>query len=204
GQVLLRGTRLNIALLTLISAFCVLTVPAVIGLYIGPFYKIGVMKIFDILLLGAVIRLSMFPFVFVVIGTGDHHNIMGGPLAEGFSNIVASVLLAMASGAVGVTWGTVLSGLVGVAAHLWIYLPRWSRFRVDSSVFLRHGILIPGIALLPLVAARGMSWGLLANNPQLDAKIRVASILMSLVLVWLVGLNQEERLFLKFYARRRA
>ncbi len=204
GQVLLRGTRLNIALLTLLSAFCVAIVPSMIGLYIGPFYEIWVMRFFDILLLGTIIRLSMIPFVFVVIGTGDHHKIMGGPLAEGFSNLVASVLLGMAFGAVGVAWGTVLGGLVGVAAHLWVYLPRCSRFRVDTSVFLRRGILIPGSALLPLVAARAMSWGLLANNPQLDTGIRVASMVMSLTLLWRVGLNQEERLFFKSYAKWRA
>lgn len=202
GRLLLRGTRYSLILLTLASAFWVLLGPSLVGPYIGPVYAANVMRFLDVLLLAALIRLSMVPFVTVAVGAGDHRRIIGSPLAEGFSNLVASVLLGRAFGAVGIAWGTVLGGVVGVAAHLWINLPRCTRFKVGTGELLRKGLLIPGSALLPLILARAIGWGLPASNHQLDLGIRTAAVALSLVLLWRIGLDPKDRRSLRSWVGR--
>ncbi|WLT31330.1 lipopolysaccharide biosynthesis protein [Geothrix sp. PMB-07] len=148
---LLNTTRWNLLLLGIITGlYCVLK-PILLNGYVGHDYASKISPILSVLLLATVIRLSMLPFNLLAMGAGDHRRIILGPLAEGFSNILASTFLGWKFGAIGVAWGTVLGGAVGVAFHLGLNLPRSSRLGVSLQVFTTQAFSPGIIAVLPLL-----------------------------------------------------
>jgi Na+-driven multidrug efflux pump len=68
--------------------------------------------------------------------------------------LVASVLLGLKFGAVGVAWGTLIGAFVGMLAHVFYNLPRTkSSICVSRWEFVKIGILQPSTAGIPICLA---------------------------------------------------
>jgi O-antigen/teichoic acid export membrane protein len=72
----------------------------------------------QLLYLATALRFAMLPYVVLIVVRGEQGKLMLSPVAEAATNVVASVVLGLAFGAVGVALGTLGGAVVGVAAHL--------------------------------------------------------------------------------------
>ncbi|MBK9794915.1 MAG: hypothetical protein IPP58_00170 [Holophagaceae bacterium] len=139
---LLDTTRWNFLFLGLIIiTYCFLG-DGLLFIYAGANY-VNPISIFLGILLAATVRLSMLPYNILAIGAGDHRQIILGPLAEGLSNLLASIAFGFRFGAIGVAFGTIIGGVVGVAFHLWLNLPRSLHLGIRLETFLPAAFL-PG------------------------------------------------------------
>jgi O-antigen/teichoic acid export membrane protein len=192
-RLLLTTTRWNLLSLGFVLGLYVLAGRLVLTAYIGPEYVTDVAAILSILLLAATIRLSMLPFNVVAIGTGDHRRIILSPIAEGICNLLASAFLGWRFGAIGVAWGTVVGGVVGVAFHLGLNLPRSVRLGVGLRTFASAAFLPAMIAVTPLLIVAALQGaGFIVSGSQ--AAIVVAGVVLAFVfLAWSVTLEAAER-----------
>jgi O-antigen/teichoic acid export membrane protein len=117
--------------------------------YVGSQYATQVVPLLSVLLVGGSIRFSMVPYNVFVLGAGDHRRIILGPIAEGIANLIASVLLVWKLGAIGVAWGTLLGGIVGVAFHLALNVPRSLKLGTRLRDFLGLAFIPATLAILP-------------------------------------------------------
>jgi O-antigen/teichoic acid export membrane protein len=191
-QLLLRTTRWNLLSLGLALAVYTLAGRLVLVGYVGLEYVADVAAILSILLLAATIRLSMLPYNILAIGTGDHRRIIVGPVAEGISNLLASAFLGWRFGAIGVAWGTVIGGLVGVAFHLGLNLPRSVRIGVGVATFARGAFVPAMVAVSPLLIVSVLQGSGFALSGPVSLAVPVAALAF-LVLAWHVTLTPEER-----------
>jgi len=77
-----------------------------------------------------------------------------GSLMEGFSNLVASVLLGWKYGAIGVAWGTLIGAVVGMLANTLYNIPKTRNYIcVSKRAYVRGGILLPAICGVPVFLA---------------------------------------------------
>lgn len=192
-RLLLRTTRWNLLSLGGVLAMYVLVGRPIVSAYVGSAYVDEVSAILTILLLAATIRLSMLPFNIVVLATGDHRRIILSPVLEGVSNLLASAFLGWHFGAVGIAWGTVVGGVVGVAFHLGLNLPRSVRLGLGLKTFASEALLPAVAALLPLILVAAFhSSGFFGAGKAGSTMIVVAAIGF-LFLGWHIGLHPEER-----------
>jgi O-antigen/teichoic acid export membrane protein len=201
-RLLLRTTRWNLLSLGIALLLYILIGRLVLAGYIGLEYLTEVAAILSILLLAATIRLSMLPYNIVVMGTGDHRRIIVGPIAEGVSNLIASAFLGWHFGAIGVAWGTVVGGVVGVTFHLALNLPRSVRLGVDVATFA-SGAFIPAlIAVMPLmIVAILQASGVALSRPV--SMVAAVAALAFVLLAWHITLTTDERLAIVSKMRRR-
>lgn len=193
GDLLLSTTRWNLLLLgAAMGAYCLLK-PILLNGYVGPDYATKVAPLLDVLFLATAIRLSMLPYNMLAMGAGDHRRIILGPLAEGISNIVASVVLGWRFGAIGVAWGTVLGGTIGVAFHLGLNLPRSFRLGVPLRRFAIRAFLPATLAVFPLMMLLVIEkYSIRLSNGQVRA-FSLMAIGVFLILGWNIVLQPSEK-----------
>lgn len=190
-RLLLRTTRWNLLSLGVALGVYGLVGRAVLASYVGAAYVADVAAILSILLVAATIRLSMLPYNIVVVGTGDHRRIILSPIAEGICNILASAFLGWRFGAIGVAWGTVIGGVVGVAFHLGLNLPRSVRVGVRPGTFASEAFVPAVIAVIPvMIVAAFQGSGLVRAGM---GGVPAIAALAFLVLAWRITLQSAER-----------
>lgn len=132
GELLLRSTKLAVLFLLLTGLPLIVYAGPTISMWLGARYAINGANILIVLVIGNMIRLVCVPYASILLGTGQQHLIVMGPLAEGVTNLVASVVLGMRFGALGVAWGTCLGAIVAVTINAF-YSLRKTRLRIDVS-----------------------------------------------------------------------
>jgi O-antigen/teichoic acid export membrane protein len=192
-NLLLRTTRWNLLCLgAAITVYALAGRLVLIG-YVGLEYVQDVAAILSLLLLAATIRLSMLPYNIVAMGTGDHRRIIVGPMAEGICNLLASAFLGWHFGAIGVAWGTVVGGVVGVAFHLWLNIPRSVRLGVGLPTFAAEAFIPAMIAIAPLIVVMVLQGSGLALSGGLASIVVPTAAIGFLLLAWHVTLRADER-----------
>jgi len=156
GALLFITTRWNILAYGVAAALLCLAGPPIIRSYVGPEYATTVVAILGVLLLGTAARQSMGPYSVFAVGTGDHQRIVMSPVIEGVVNLAASWILAQRLGAIGVAWGTLIGGIVGVVFHLAYNLPRSERLGVTLRAFLSHSFVPATLAVAPPLLLLGL------------------------------------------------
>jgi O-antigen/teichoic acid export membrane protein len=102
--------------------------------------------------------LTGLPYSIVLIAAGQQRYIKVTPLAEGFSNLAASVFLGLKFGAIGVALGTLFGSCVSIAVHLSYSMARTKTAIVFSRrEFVLSGMLIPALCTSPLLAIAAAS-----------------------------------------------
>ena len=190
-RLLLRTTRWNLLSLGVALGVYGLIGRAVLDAYVGAAYVADVASILSILLLAATIRLSMLPYNIVAIGTGDHRRIILSPLAEGICNLLASAFLGWRFGAIGVAWGTVAGGLVGVGFHLWLNLPRSPRLGVGLGTFASEAFVPAVIAVIPVMLVAAIDGSGVGGGA--GGMTATVAALAFVVLAWGFALESGER-----------
>ncbi len=143
GNLVVSSTRLNIFLLILTGLPAIIYAGPLLKLWLGPAYSPAVRTIMIILLLANMLRLTGAAYSIILVAAAQQTLIKVSPLAEGISNLAASILLGAYFGAVGVAAGTLIGAIVSVGAHLFYNMPR-THARISFS---RHDLLWSGVAL---------------------------------------------------------
>jgi O-antigen/teichoic acid export membrane protein len=139
------------------------------------------------------IRLIALPYSTLLLGTGQQHKVILSPLAEGVTNLVASVIGAYYLGAIGVAIGTLIGSMVSVAFHFLYNMPRTSAIAIDRPLLVKEGCVRPLLCAIPLWLVFLVHFAV----PQLSVAVLVslgaAGLLGSLYLLWSYGLLMAER-----------
>lgn len=191
GTLLLSSTRYGMLLLLSFALPLIVAGHLVISVWAGPIYAQHSTSILQVLLIANVVRLSALPYSTLLLGTGQQTKVILSPLAEGGTNLGASILGAYLMGAMGVALGTLLGAFVGVGLHLFYNLPRTSLISINRRRLLREGFI------RPLACAVPFGWLLFSPLFQLSLQteifLAVVSSMGAVILFWHFGLVHSEK-----------
>ncbi len=187
AQTLLEGTRLSIGSLTAAGGVLCLAGPATMRLFYGDLLAAEATGLLRLLVVGVIVRQIPAVLGLLQVANGDHRSVRVAPLAEGLSNVTASIGLAALLGAKGVALGTIVGGMVAVATHarctfgsakaldvaprVWLrsaWSGAWAPAAitcVSAAASDRYRVLVP----FALIATVGMWWSRLQPNERRSA-----------------------------------
>ncbi len=177
GQLVISSTRLSVLLLVLTGIPLLIYAAPILRLWIGPQYVKSGAPLLAILIVANTIRLIGAPYSIILVAAGQQNFIKISPLAEGASNFVASVVMGMLFGGIGVAFGTLFGAVVGMGTHLRYSMPRTKdAINLSRQDFLISGVLFPLLCTSPLLAIAAASVGGIAVH----TPVMVLAILLSL------------------------
>jgi O-antigen/teichoic acid export membrane protein len=192
GRVMVTATRYGSFLLLLTGLPLILGAKSILSLWVGRSYANHTTLVLQVLTAGNVLRLSATPYAMTLIGTGQQRLAIATTLAEGSSNLIASIIAGSVFGALGVAIGTAFGSLVGIVGNFTYNMRRTKGIDFEISSYVRDGLLRPLVCALPLVfLAIVFRW----NYPRLWSMMALSTIVMvaTAFLVWHFGLVDGER-----------
>jgi O-antigen/teichoic acid export membrane protein len=193
GQLLVSSTRYGtLMLLIMVVPLIVWSEPA-IRLWAGSGYVQHSARILQILLVANFIRLCALPYATMLLGTGQQNRVILSPIAEGITNLAASILGAYFFGAIGVALGTLVGSVVSLGFHLFYNMPRTALVAINRPLLVRDGLLRPTICGLPLISLLAVRPLIASVAVQTQASLFVGATLGTFLLFWNFGLVGSER-----------
>lgn len=184
GKLVISATRLGFLLLLLTGLPTLIYAGPILRLWIGQQYVLAGAPLLAILIIANIIRLIGFPYSVILIAAGQQRYVMISPLAEGICNLVASVLLGLRFGALGIAVGTLLGSFVAVLAHLFYSMSRTRNAIVLSRrKFLASGVLYPLLYTSPLTVVATLSLLQIQIHPAIVGAAWVLSALGAALLM---------------------
>ena len=154
GELLIKATKLGVLLLLLTGLPLIVFASTIIKMWIGAQFALAGGSILAILVTANMVRLSGAPYASILIGTGQQRLVIVSPIMEGVTNLIASVLLGLKYGAIGVAWGTLIGALVGLIANVFYNIARTRAFiRVSQRYFLYEALAVSAWCGLPVFAS---------------------------------------------------
>jgi O-antigen/teichoic acid export membrane protein len=192
GRMLISSTRYSTFLLLLTGIPLMLYGQSFLNLWVGPVYAGHAIWLLRALVLANTVRLSVTPYAVILIGTGQHRLVIVSPLIEGTINLIASIIGAELFGAIGVAIGTLIGAVFCVMANYVYNMPRTTSVRFRFPEYLRDGIVMPAGCALALTFSL-----LLLQEGAIRPLIAIVMIAGAGLLIWRVGLLDQERKFCK-------
>lgn len=190
GVMLVSSTRYGMLILLAMALPLVVGGHWIIRFWAGADYAQHATRILQVLVIANVIRLCALPYSTLLLGTGQQKKVIASPLAEGITNLLASVVGAYLLGAIGVALGTLIGAVVSVALHLFYNMPRTALIAIDRLRLVKEGLLRPSICALPFAI-------LLVVRPAEDfagyVLLLTMATLTAALLFWNFGLLRSER-----------
>jgi O-antigen/teichoic acid export membrane protein len=151
GNLLVKTTRLGVLLLLLTGLPLIAFAAPIIKIWIGAQFAQAGGPILTILVIANMVRLTGVPYANILVGTGQQRLVIVSPLMEGVTNLVASILLGLKFGAIGVAWGTLVGAVAAVLANIFYNLPR-TRADIDCSRsrYSLESLAIPALCGIPV------------------------------------------------------
>lgn len=150
GQLLLKSTRLGVLLLMVTGLPLIAFAPLLIKLWIGPQFAQEGGRVLTILVIANMIRLTGTPYASILLGTGEQKQIILSPISEALTNLFASIALGWKFGAIGVAWGTLIGGAVGlVFAFVYSIARTKTHIRVTQIELFSKGVFTPSAVMIP-------------------------------------------------------
>jgi len=184
GKLVISTTRVSTLLLILTGIPILIYAGPILRLWIGQRYVLSGTPILVILVVANIVRLIGLPYSVVLVAAGQQRYIKVTPLAEGFSNLAASVVLGLKFGAIGVALGTLLGSFVSIGAHLFYSMAQTKKaIAFSRREFILSGVLFPALCTSPLLAIaaaslRGIEMPLLVVSTAMTLSIGGAVLLM--------------------------
>ena len=152
GRLVVQNTQLGVLLLLLLGMPLLLYSGPILHAWVGQQYVAQGRALLNILVVANIIRLVAAPYTVALVASGQQRLVTVSPLLEGFTNLMASVILGIKFGAIGVAYGTMFGAIVGALGHLFYNLPRTrAEIQVRTRDFIVFGIgRPPGSAASPL------------------------------------------------------
>ena len=189
GRLLISSTRYGLLILFAMAVPLTLAGHYILRLWTGADYAAHGTLILQVLVLANVVRLSALPYSTLLLGTGEQGKVILSPLAEGITNLAASIAGAYLWGAIGVAMGTLVGSFVGVGLHFFYNLPRTKTIAVDRLRLLKDGALRPVLCVVPFAIL------MLPRTAALPTQISIAAIatIGALSIAWRYSLINSDR-----------
>jgi O-antigen/teichoic acid export membrane protein len=191
GRLLVTSTRYGMLILLAMALPLIAAGHYILREWAGSDYAAHSTIILQVLVAANVIRLAALPYATLLLGTGQQNKVLISPLAEGVTNLAASIIGAHYFGAVGVALGTLAGSFVSLGSHLFYNMPRTKEILFSRGKLVRTGFLRPLICTLPccllFVTSAPMNGGVW--RPYLSVSCGIAAVL----LFWNYGLKNSER-----------
>lgn len=184
-SLILSSTRLGSYASLLLIVLALVAGRPLFTLWVGPLYAQHALSILEVLLWAQALRLTGSAYSVALIATAQQNYGIGAAIAEGLTNLVASILGAKFLGPIGVAWGTLAGAFCGVLWLLLHVMTRVTQIPVSRIAFVREAFLRPALCLLPALAYavfRGWSHFLLT-----DAVMAGSALLSTAVLLFWFG-----------------
>jgi O-antigen/teichoic acid export membrane protein len=192
GRMMIRSSRYGAFLLLFTGLPLVLFAAPILRLWVGQSFAEQGSKYLIVLILANIVRLFVTPYAVALIGTGQQRLVMFSPIAEGVTNLIASLVLGYFLGAIGVAYGTLCGAVVGALLHMLYNMPRTTEIRFAMREYLRDALLRPITFTFPLFFTAGALKALKVGSAA-EMTIALAAIPFSAVILWFHGLFSEER-----------
>jgi O-antigen/teichoic acid export membrane protein len=193
GALLLCSTRYGMLVLLAMALPLVLAGRFILSIWVGRDYALHTTLILQVLVVANVVRLSFLPYATLLLGMGEQRKVVMSPMAEGITNLLASVLGAWRFGAIGVAIGTLVGSFVSIGVHFLYHMPRTTGIVIDRPLLLKDGILRPLICAAPF----GFLLFLRVVTPDLSAAstwfLTFIAVVGTGYLLWNFGLIGSER-----------
>jgi O-antigen/teichoic acid export membrane protein len=193
GTWLVSSTRYGMLLLLAMAMPLILAGRFVLNMWVGRSYALHTTLIMQVLVVANVVRLSFLPYATLLLGIGEQRKVVMSPIAEGVTNLVASVVGAWLFGAIGVAVGTLIGSFVSVTIHFVHNMPRTTGIDIDRYLLLREGLLRPLVCAVPftlLLVSQGLSHGM---ESQVRMLLLGLAIVSTCYLLWNFGLIRADR-----------
>ena len=190
GRLLITSTRYSMFILLLTGVPLIIFAHAILKIWVGDNYASNATILLQVLVVANIIRLSVTPYITLLLGTGQQRLIIISPLIEGFSNLLVSIIAGSLFGSIGVAIGTLVGGFIGVLSHFLYNMRRSTAIAIRLNDYLVNGLLRPITCIVPLLVP-----GLIINQQStfVSTLIITISVASSLLLVWNYGLLKTER-----------
>ncbi|HEY4378307.1 MAG TPA: hypothetical protein VGM93_14170 [Acidimicrobiales bacterium] len=152
-RLLVRITRIGGAAVVLSGAVLALFARPLLVAWIGAPTATLAVPILQVLIAATALRLIVMPYAVLVFGTGEYRFMRRAPLVEGVVNVVASIVLGVWFGPIGVAYGTVVGAVAGIGVYLLANVPRTPSIDLHPLAYLRSGLARPLFAALPVTIA---------------------------------------------------
>ncbi len=192
GKLVITYTQLGVVLLLLVCMPLLIYAVPILRMWVGAQYVAQGHTLLSILVLANIVRLIATPYAVVLVASGQQRRVKLSPLMEGFTNLLASILLGSRFGALGVATGTLVGSVVGLLGHLLYNMPRTAEhIQLRSRDFFFSGVGLPVLAngLLILLAVRSRSEAL--PSVPLFALALMVTLVLSLSLVFRAGFGKR-------------
>ena len=193
GTLLTLSTRYGMLLLLAMGLPLVIVGGSILRLWVGKDYALHSLLIMQVLVVANVVRLSALPYATLLLGTNQQQKVILSPLAEGITNLAASVVGAYLLGAIGVAIGTLIGSFVGVGLHLVHNMPRTTAIAVDRSGLVKQGLLRPLLCAAPLALLALVQIVTRPASVGAVSVLTVCGMLATAFLFWNYGLMSSER-----------
>jgi O-antigen/teichoic acid export membrane protein len=154
GDLVVSSTKLGALLLLLMGLPLIVFAAPIIRIWIGAqFVNVG-SPILIVLVVANMLRMTGAPYSSILIGAGQQRAVIIGPITEGVTNLLCSLLLGWKFGAIGIAWGTLIGAISGVLIGIFYNL-RKTRTSIDVSRrrYVSEGLVMPALCGLPVYAA---------------------------------------------------
>jgi len=193
GALLLSSTRYGMLILIVMGIPLVLAAHFILRLWAGADYAAHSTLLLQILVIANVIRLCALPYATFLLGTGQQSKVILSPLAEGISNLLASIVGAYYWGAIGVAIGTLIGSFVSLGLHIVYNMPRTLVITIDRMRLIKEALLRPVLCTSPfllVLLSRYLDFGISLKS---RVPLLLVSTFMTALLLWNYGLFDSER-----------
>jgi len=188
GEAMLTATRYGMLILLGTGLPLIFAPVPILRLWVGNDYALRAAPLLQLLTIANVVRLSATPYVVTLIGTGQQRLVIISPLMEGITNLLVSVVAGFYFGAIGVAFGTLAGGIVGVLSNFLYNMKRTKEIAFSVRSYLKEAILRPLLCFTPIflfvIFGNHHEW-----HPRLETQKLLVSVLGTAFLIFRWGLN---------------
>jgi O-antigen/teichoic acid export membrane protein len=159
GEILVRATQISVLIVVASGVPLLLYGFHALRFWMGQDFAASSVSILQVLVLANMIRFIGLPYSAMLLGTGKQWFATVAAVGEAGSNFIASIFLAKHIGAIGVAYGTLVGALVSIALIFTVCRGATRKtLDVKISVLARHGVLRPGISIIPVLLVFPLWW----------------------------------------------
>lgn len=149
-RLLTRSTLACTVGLHLLFAGAVLLHRPVLLLWVGPSFAATTAPLLLVLVGAHALRNVVSPYAMMLLATGLNRRALWTGVAEGVGNLVATIVLGLNFGVLGIAFGSLVGSAIGLAGSLLFNLRRTPELTPRPLEFTAQAILLPTLAALPV------------------------------------------------------
>ena len=202
GELLAKATRYASTLLVVSGVVLLVGGYWLLRVWLGAGYAVQIVGYLRILVVANVLRNMCAPYANMLVATDSQRIAIVGATAEAVVNLGCSIYLARHIGAMGVAYGTLLGSFVGVGMHFGLSMHyTYAKLTISRVRLFLSGMGRPLMVVIPTALLAPRWWRDVAAA--FSAPMWLAWAVSTLLLLWFVAIDAEERDSLVRVAERR-